>query len=321
MAKLKVTDGPEFGKKMGTIADKTVFIRVKFGMMGNSRKVANNIVLKNDANSKLLKINQTLLESSELDAIRKADGQMRTYLYNMCLPYDMGVMLLPLDLLTKVQEKLSAFQDERSLLIDKFVDAYPMRLAEAKANIEKLSTEIGVDVSLLWKPEYYPTQEEIRGEFNFDWQYVTFATPETLKVMGIYEAEKAKAVEKMEKAAEEITVLMRQTLYELVNHLKTALEPNADGKPKRLFASTVTNIQEFLETFSARNITNDKELDTLVGDIQKIITPGLNVDTIRKDESFKSSLHSSIEDITGKLASLTEIVPGRKFRDTTEQAA
>jgi len=311
----QLVDGPTFGKKMGTIADKTVFIRVKFGVMGNSRKVANNLVLKNDASSKLLKINQTLLESVELDAIRKADGQIRTYIYNMCLPYDMGVMLLPLALLSQVQEKLSAFQDERSILIDKFVEAYPQRLTEAKTKVQSLAQEMKIDMDLLWKPEYYPTQEEIRGEFNFDWQYVTFATPETLKVMGIYETEKAKAAEKMQKAAEEITVLMRQTLFELVDHLKGALEPNANGKPKRLFSSAVTNIQEFLTTFSARNITNDSELESLVKDVQKLIHPDLSVDVIRKDESFKTSLHDSMAELSEKLQSLTEVVPGRKFRE------
>lgn len=311
----KILEGPQVGKQIGTIADKTVFMRVKFGVMGNSRKVANNLVLKNDASSKLLKINQTLLESPELDAIRQADGKMRTYLYNVCLPYDMGVMLLPLALLSQVQEKLSAFQDEREKLIETFIDAYPMRLGEAKEKIQALAGEMNIPFDLLWKPEFYPTQEELRGEFKFDYQYVTFATPETLKVMGIYEQEKQKAAEKMQKAAEEITVLMRQTLFELVDHLKTALEPNADGKPKRLFSSAVTNIQGFLETFSARNITNDTELEKLVGEVGKLIHPGLNTETIKKDDAFKSSLHSSMAELSGKLQSLTEVVPGRKFRD------
>ena len=85
-----IFDGPAVGKNQGTITDKTVFLSVRFGVMGNQRKVSNTLVLKNDASSKLLKINQTLLDSPELTAIQKADGQMRTYLYNMCLPYDMG---------------------------------------------------------------------------------------------------------------------------------------------------------------------------------------------------------------------------------------
>lgn len=303
--------------KAFTITDKTTFVRVQFGVFGNSRKVTNSLVLKNDAAaSKLLKINQTLLESPELDAIRSADGKMRTYLYSKCLPYDMGVMILPYALLEQVDTELNDYQKKvRPELVEAFITAYPDRLKQAEAKVMVLSTEMGIDFNMLWHPEYYPTADELKGAFKFNWQYITFTTPETLKEMGMYEAEQAKAAAKMQQAAEEITLLMRQTLFELIDHLKTALEPNENGKPKRLFSSAITNIQDFLETFSARNITNDSELDALVQSAKLLVHPGLGTDQIKKDEQFKAGLHTSLEALGSQLKELVEVIPGRKFRD------
>lgn len=289
--------------KIGTIADKTVFLRVNFRVMGNSRKVANSAVLSTDADTKLLKVQKALLDSPELDAIRKADGEMRTFLYGKCLPYDMGIMLLPLGLLEMVNAELQSFSKNRELLVDAFIAAYPDRVKDALERLGSIGSEGD-----------YLNAETVREKFSFDWQYITFMTPETLKLAGMYETEKAKAAAKLQEAADEITVLMRETLAELVNHLKVSLEPNADGKPKRLFSSAVTNIQEFLKTFEARNITGDKDLEKLAADVQKLITPELDVDVLRKDESFKAQIHSGMSALGTQLTALVEEIPGRRFR-------
>lgn len=296
-----------------TIVEKIVFLRVRFGVLGNARRVPIS-TLTEGTNPDFLKLQKTLLESPELKAIATADGQMRTYLYNICLPYDMGVMILPRDLLETVNDRLVAFQDERNDLVNKFIEAYPVRVEEAKVKAQTFATERNIPLERIWRESDYKSQEHVRSEFVFDWRLMDFAVPKELPD-ALKEQEQAKAVAQIEKAAEEITLLMRQSLLDLVEHLKVALEPAEDGKQKRLFSSTVTNIQDFVQTFKARNITNDVELESLVGEVSKLLHPGVNTDMIKKDETFKASIYSSMTDLTSKLADLTEVVPGRKFRE------
>jgi len=289
-------------KDQSSITDKTVFLIVRFKVIGNSRKVSNS-VLETDADKSFLRVQKSLLESPELDAIKKSDGQMRTYLYNKALPYDMGIYLLPKVLVDDVQDRLIAYQDERAELVTAFVNAYPVLCAQASQSLGSL-----------YKSSEYPDANSVIAKFSFDWQYISFSVPECLKDSGIYSVEMEKQKAKIEEAASEITALMRETMLELVDHLKTALEPNADGKPKRLFASAVTNIQDFLDTFKARNITNDSELDAMCDEIKKVIHPQVYVDVLRKDESLKAQVHSALEGFTAKLATMVETIPGRKFR-------
>ena len=296
-----------------SIVEKTVFLKTSYGLMGNSKKVPNSVI-NGAANTRILKIQKTLLDSEELEAIRTADGKMRNYLYNVCLPYDMGIQLLPKELLETVYTRLEAYADERNELVNVFCTAYPSLCKKAEQEIQTLAFEIGVPFETLWNPADYPSIEKVRAKFYFEFQCISFEVPEALKAYGVYNAELEKNRKKIEIAGEEITLLMRETLLQLVDHLKTALEPSADGKPKRLFATTVTNIQDFLDTFKARNITNDTELEALVTDVSKLIHPNMSADILKKDETFKGTVHDGMESIAAKLSAMVETVPGRKFK-------
>ena len=98
------------------IIDKTVLLRVNFRLMGNTRSVSTEILNAVNA-AKLLKIQKNLFESKELKAISKADGQMRQTLYDLCVPYDLGVALLPRDLIVTARAKMADYRETRSELV------------------------------------------------------------------------------------------------------------------------------------------------------------------------------------------------------------
>ena len=301
-------------KETGSIVDKTVLLRVNFRTMGNSRKVSSK-VLTTAAVSKLLKIQKTLLDSPELTAITKADNQMRQTLYALCVPYDMGLALLPRVLVNQARDLMVEYRDyTRVELVNAFVIAYPVLCENAKAKLQELATELEVPFEYLYNPNDYPHIDAVKMKFGFDWEFLALSIPDELKLAGKYEEESAKIQNKIAIVTDEITVIMRQTLLDLVAHLKDALEPNSDGKPKRLFATAVTNIQDFLDTFKARNITNDTDLDTIAGELGKLIHPNVNTDMLKKDDQFKGSVHDGLANIADKLTGLVEVIPGRKFR-------
>lgn len=286
------------------LINKTVFLKVRFGAIGNARKVSGADVLKTDASMTLLKVSKTLLDSDELDAIKKADGKMRQWLYNTCLPFDMGIMLLPIGLIEAAEERMKAYKIERASLVETFISAYP-----------GLCTAAAQQLGSLYDITEYPTVDEIRERYTFDWQYTTFSVPGQLKNISsaLFEAEQQKAAASMQAATEEITSLMRETMLKLVSHLQDRLSPGDEGKPKILKESAIKNLTEFLDTFDLRNVTSDTELANLVAKARSLVG-GRDAVQLRSSDTLKTEVLSGLDSIMDSLNTMVEEKPGRKFR-------
>src|SRR5262249_18702935 len=63
------------------LAKKTVCIKMRLSTMGNTRKVSTSQI-ESDADKDLLRVSNHLLDSAELKAIGRFDGEIRRFLYN-----------------------------------------------------------------------------------------------------------------------------------------------------------------------------------------------------------------------------------------------
>lgn len=303
-----------------SIAEQTVLLKVSFGMLGNSRKVPTSILKGGEGDKKkILKIHKVLFESPELKAIQNADQQMRAYLYNVSMPFDAPLMLVPLGedgaYLQTVHQTILNYAVERAELVEKFLDVYPQLVEDSHDRMIELSAELGVPLEVLWNPADYPDLDGAKAQFTFDFAYHSFAVPDALKLAKIYDEAKDAAESKINQAAEQITILMRQTFLDLINKLKDALEPTADGKSKRLYSANIKNIQEFIAEFKDKNIVNDSELENLVNNVSLLVDPSLSMETLKSDDGFKTTVHDQLEGFAYQLKSLVEVIPGRKFKD------
>lgn len=296
---------PATVKDVSSLVSKTVFLKTRFGSLGNTRKVSGSDVLETDADVALLKVSKQLLDSPELDAIKKADTKMRTWLYNTCLPYDMGIQLLPVGLIETAQARMLEYQQERAALVDSFVAAYPALCDNAASHLGSL-----------YSTGDYPSVDAIRAKFIFEWQYISFGVPGQLKGISsaLFQAEQEKAAKQMQTATDEITALMRTTLYEMVSHLQEKLTPGDDGKPRILRESAVKNLTDFLATFDMRNVTDDKELSAQVAKLRDLVG-GTSATTLRSSDLFREKIRSGMEGITSALSGMVEVKAGRKFRN------
>ena len=117
----------------------------------------------------------------------------------------------------------------------------------------------------------------------------------------------------MQAATEEITALMRQTLYDMVAHLQEKLTPGDDGKPRILRESAVKNLQEFLSSFDMRNVTDDKDLEEQVAKAKALLS-GTSATQLRNSDLFRDKILNGMKGITSALGTMVEEKPGRKFR-------
>lgn len=290
---------------LSSLVSKTVFLRVRYGSIGNSRKVAGAEVLTTDADVSLLRVSKTLLESTELEAIRQHDTKLRKWLGNTCLPYDIGILLLPVGLIQQAEVKLQEHKVERERLIEAFVAAYPQIKEEAQRQLKGLYHE-----------SEYPTVDEVKEKFRFEWQYINFGIPGQLQKINpeLYRQEQEKAAAQLKEAANEVVAVMRGTLFDMVNHLKERLTPSADGKPKKLHESAIEKVKEFLNTFDLRNVTDDKQLEVEVQKVRALLG-GTTAATLRSSEEWREKMRKGMENVTESLGGMVEERTGRKFRE------
>ena len=286
------------------LADNTVLLKVSFGLFGNIRKVPTSQV-EVDANKSYINVSKKLLESKELDAVKRADGEMRRWLYDMCLQSpDAGILFCPVAAIERIQEKLLEYSEERQDLVDAFLSAY----SELRENAQ-------IALRSLFNPMNYPPLKTVENEFTFHWRYITFGVPGQLAEINsqLFEEEKEKAARQMQDAATEIQQLMRATLAEMVNHLRDRLT-DENGKPKRLHETAVTKMREFFETFSFRNVTDDRELAEQVSKAKELLT-GVSIEALRTTDSLRANLRDSLAEVSAQLDTMISDKPSRKFRD------
>src|SRR3989442_1258248 len=289
------------------VAKKTVCIKVRLSTMGNTRKVS-TAQIEADADKDLLRVSK-LVDSAELKAITRFDGEIRRFLYNICLPFEIGIHLLPITALETVEHRLRQFAEDRRQLVHAFLSAYP-----------GLCQDAGRRLRGLYNPTDYPSLDEVEREFGFSWQYVSFGVPEQLKGISreVWEQEREKAALRMAEASAEIQVVLRETMAKLVQHMADRLKEGPDGKPMRFKETTVTNLVEFLMNFEFRNVTDDNELQSLVSQARDLMQ-GVTAEDLRTTGDLRRHLQQGMTGIAGQLDTLLTRTGGRKFRFDEEE--
>ena len=289
------------------LAQKTVCIKVRLQRLGNTRKVSTSQI-EVDSDKALLRVSKHLIDSAELRQITNFDSEVRRYLYNTCLPFEVGIHLCPLPLLEQVEGRLRTLAEDRQSLVAALLAAYPALCHEAATRLRAL-----------YNPQDYPPIEHVRGQFGFTWQYVSFGVPEQLREIStrIWEGEREKAAQVMAEAAEEIQQVLRVAMGELVAHMRDRLKDGPEGKPLKFKESTVAKLVEFLGTFEFRNVADDGELQGLVEKARTLLA-GVTTDELRTTADVRSRVQQGMAEIATELDTMIVKKPGRKFRFEAE---
>jgi hypothetical protein len=285
------------------IYQKTIALSLDRAKFGNRRKVSMANV-EVDADKHMLALSKRLLDSPELKAIATLDNEAQAFLNDVAVPsfFKPGVYLVPLGAVEKVEAKLSAIRDQRTAALDAFIAAYPAAVDAMKTVLRDM-----------YNPGDYPSAEEMRRQFGFSWRYLNLGTPNQLQsINGKLFAEQRKQIEAtVQDAAQEIRVMLRGSMQQIIAHMLDRLTPGADGKPKVFRDSLVENFNKFIDNFSLRNITDDAELQTLVTQA-KAIVGGVDVKMLRDDAALRQNIVTGIETIKTTLDTMVT-TKGRAF--------
>ena len=300
----------------GAIFKSSVLLVLELRRPGVRRSVKTADTRYNDVGeaAKQVHVSKDILDSKELTEIEQAHGELRRYVQSKCLPsrFKSGTYLLPICAIEQVDDHIQSAAQQIEEKVAAFIAAYPQRKAEALAKLT---------VAGLADESDYPDPETLRGAFDVRTAYVAFDTPSTLKTIrrDIFEREREKAAATWANAVDEGRALLLDTMTQLTESMVERLTPGEDGKPKVFRDSLVTNMTEFLDTFTAKNtITNDAELAAVVADMRGLLT-GVNPKDLRKDEAIRATVTENVQRIKDQLASRVINTPARAYSFVGEE--
>lgn len=292
--------------KQGEVSldDKSVCMIVDFNKIGNSKRVA-TAAIEVDADKTMLRVNKSLLDSPEFDAIKQHDGYTKRWLYTRSLPslFKSGIFRIPNTLLVEVDEYLQERSKERAKLVKTFVASYPERVAEALHSLRVLGAASD-----------YKSPEEAATEFSLTWRYIAFSVPDSLKAIrkGLFERENKKTEKLFIEANAEIQNMLRESMAGFVDSLVSKLSDKSDGKAKRIHQSKLDKMADFIATFDARNIVDDVQLKALVVKARDLMK-GVDTDKLKDSDGVREKVKVGFEKIKKQLDGMIVDKPSRRF--------
>ena len=296
-------------KPTDSIFDNAMGLEIAFKKPGVRRKV-NADRITTDADRSMLHVGKDIIDSDEFRNIVSFDSGIKRYLQAIALPSVLrsGTYLVPFALVENVDAKLEEFGKQRLELVEQFIEAYPAQKAAAVARLAGLYNEGD-----------YPTVAQLRESFAMITRYVGFDVPGKLKSISKHVFEKAKERAETEwiSAITEMQNTLRAKMEELVTKMVEALEtPTEDGKKKKWFKdSRLENLQEFIQIFDFKNITNDTELAQIVGQAKQLLS-GVDADAFRNNDITRFNLTQGFDLIKETLKDMVVAKPARKLKFT-----
>jgi hypothetical protein len=97
------------------------------------------------------------------------------------------------------------------------------------------------------------------------------------------------------------------------------LKDGSDGKPLKFKQSTVSNLVEFLSNFSFRNVTDDRQLQDLVGRARDLLQ-GVAADDLRTSVDMRIRVRQGMAALAADLDGMVVKAGGRKMRLAEEES-
>jgi hypothetical protein len=290
---------------MATIKN-SVFISLHFRCLGMTRKIEKSRV-DTTADKALVKVSKRLFQSDTYQRITRLQHEARKYLLSRAVPTGLrgAVYALPTEFVSDVEDTLTDYVQQMKGEVATLCGEWPELVAvTAKGQLGDL-----------YREQDYPSVAEVAQAFGIEWSYVSTDVPGELADIssGVFQREREKLQKEFEKATEYTKAIMRQTCLEFVSQFKAQLQPSSNGSRKRpIHSSILAKLTDFMETFEARNLSNDVEMQESISAMKKLLK-GVDVKDLRNSESFKASLNQQMTSTVANIETLVEECPVRQI--------
>jgi hypothetical protein len=276
-----------------------------------NRRQADKTKVSTTADKTKLNLTKQLLSSPELDAITEHLAQIYDWCKNHAVTGTRkGMYFVKRDLISEFESRLLAAQTK---LHNELIPAFAATYDESKVEMQLDETRGGLGD--LYRESDYPLASELPGLFSIEWSWLALSVPDELPEE-VRQRENVKLRESFERAQEDIRYALRAGFKKLIEHAQDRLTLRDGEKPKKFYDSTITNITDFFETFNARNILGDAELEAVVKKARAVVA-GLpeSIEDLKNTGSLRDAAASQFAEVAKSLNSLVIDKPRRQFND------
>jgi hypothetical protein len=283
-------------------------LSMSFSMgIGNLRQIS--VKAETTADPTQIRNQKKLIDSPELDEIRSQDAKCRRHVEIKASRYtgQEGVLIVADAMIPQIDRMLVAYETlRRPALVAKFMAKYRAEYAD---DFKQTRLALG-DV---FNIKDYPHPDVVEAGFVFNYHYMDIQTTGKISIADplIREREERKSMAIVRQAAEDMRAAMRLAGAQMVEALFGILKPE-DGTVKKMHACHLTNLQEYLENYNLKDVTDDAEYQTHVNTLRSILG-GVSIEKLRESSSLKSKVAEELNAVRGNLKSLVQ-ESGRKFR-------
>jgi hypothetical protein len=245
-------------------------------------QASQEIAQRHGAQADASRYHKVLLPKEAFAEVQKIVSDARQGHYFMTLPWDdSGYRVLPSAAYMDHTEKMRELSNGFTPAVDALAREFGNLVEQAK-----------VRLGGLFRPEDYPTPDELRSKFSFETKVMPLPDAGDFRVT-LGEEEKERIKRQITAAVEaSLQVASRdpwQRLYEGVSHLAERLQAHKvteEGVDHPFRDSVVTNLVKLVDVLPKLNVTGDPELQRLASQVRA----SLQVDPqeLRKSESIRS---------------------------------
>ncbi len=211
-----------------------------------------------------------------------------------------GLRLVKLSKVQWLTEQIGGYQAELNEHLAALDEGWEQVKAEAKERLKDL-----------YNPGDYPIIPS--SSFGIQITFPAIKPDDRMLALHpeIYAAEQARISAMFTDAVNRAEAAAADELAGLLEHLVERLQPEADGKAKKLHETTVDKLGDFVKRFKGLSIGSNASLDALIEQVEDM-SSGLDVKTLRKsDNSARAQLAERIKALRGKVDELVIVRPSR----------
>jgi hypothetical protein len=217
--------------------------------------------------------------------------------YNATLPWsDMGPRLLVTSKFFKYQADFTALQAEFDRMVDIFVNAYDLEVAQQQAKMGDL-----FDVSA------YPNKDDLRSKFKFKINYMPLPAAGDWRLDINAEAQRQLREQYEDSYKTQLHGAMRdiwQRLFDTLTVLSRQLaDQTEDGKTPKIYASVFDRALEVIDLMESCNMTGDPAMQLMQRKLA-LAFRGVTVDAVKDDNHLRRETKKSIDEVIRSLPSL-----------------
>ena len=253
------------------------------------------VASNNGADANALKVVKQLMPKDWLAPLATLKGSIRTTHYSLTSPWlDNGYRIISTALYPDYRMKMNAFDDQWSMCVDSTLATYEDAKERGKRSQGSLSSG-----------EDYPDVDKLRNRFIYSLRLRNVPDSDDFR-MDLDPATiaylKESAVQDERRTVSMAQAHTAQRLRDAVTHLKERIDAysETDGKGKKLYESTVGNIQELVKVIPLMDLSGDGILSRLCSEVDSSLCR-YGVDTLKTSASLRDETSRKSNEILDQM--------------------